>query len=473
MDMDQSIINGIQHLQLTKEEEESISISNTSRSDLIEECALSLFGRLLADRHQNMRALKSTLRSAWKMGQDLRIVDVGNGILQFKFNSKYQMEWVERNGPWNFDNNLLLLCRWTKGLSVNNISFTHSPFWIQVWGLPFESMSEEVGRDLGNSLGKYIESDKRSWLSEQAKYMRIRVDLPINKPLRRGSNIVNQDGGKFWVTFKYERLPSFCFHCGLLGHDEKHCNGFSSNSEAPRQYGDWLRANGGSKSGPEKARKMGSDGFEVRKNDSSVAQQTPMTSNSADMEAEQVTPSTLQSHTNSENLNLNSGQDGTSDTQPAENPELRDKVRPLSLEPSPVKHARDLHYTGGLGKEAGDESSVVGRPKLSPSEAHEVTSPLKAFKTSTSNLETTNTQLSPIRENWKRVARAQGKKLQNIDPHTQNVKELSGSKRPGRLDFMDEDEGTPLKKLRDSTLTDAYNNQERSAVAAEQHRRKQ
>ena len=128
--MDQSIINGIQHLQLTKEEEESISISNTSRSDLLEECALSLFGQLLADRHQNMRALKSTLRSAWKMGPDLRIVDVGNSILQFKFNSKYQMEWVEHNGPWNFDNNLFLLCRWTKGLSVNNISFTHSPFWI-------------------------------------------------------------------------------------------------------------------------------------------------------------------------------------------------------------------------------------------------------------------------------------------------------------------------------------------------------
>nr|POE95177.1 uncharacterized protein CFP56_25294 [Quercus suber] len=111
------------------------------------------------------------------------------------------MEWVERNGPWNFDNNLLLLCRWTKELSVNNISFTHSPFWIQVWGLPFESMSKEVGRDLGSKIGEYIETDKRSWLSEQAKFMRIRVDLPINKPLRRGGNIINSDGEKYWVSF--------------------------------------------------------------------------------------------------------------------------------------------------------------------------------------------------------------------------------------------------------------------------------
>ena len=132
--MDQEVIDGLHHLQLTKEEEEEeeISISTTSRSDLLEEYELSLFGRLLADRHQNTRALKSTLRSAWKMGLDLRIVDVGKNIFQFKFSSNYQMEWVERNGPWNFDNNLLLLCRWRKGLSVMNISFTHSPLWIQV-----------------------------------------------------------------------------------------------------------------------------------------------------------------------------------------------------------------------------------------------------------------------------------------------------------------------------------------------------
>lgn len=52
--MDQIVLDGIQHLQLTKEEEEDITISTTNKSDLFKECDLSLFGRLLADRHQNL-----------------------------------------------------------------------------------------------------------------------------------------------------------------------------------------------------------------------------------------------------------------------------------------------------------------------------------------------------------------------------------------------------------------------------------
>ena len=93
--MDEEVVDGLKKLNLTKEEEEDIFITNTSRSEIIEECSLSLFGCLLTDRHQNQRALKSTLKAAWKMGSGLRMVEVGNNIMQFKFSSQYQLEWVE------------------------------------------------------------------------------------------------------------------------------------------------------------------------------------------------------------------------------------------------------------------------------------------------------------------------------------------------------------------------------------------
>ena len=79
--MEQEVLDCLQKLQLTKEEEDDIAITNVARSELIEECSLSLFGPLLTNRQQNQRAFKNTLKSAWKMGSDLRIVEVGNNIL--------------------------------------------------------------------------------------------------------------------------------------------------------------------------------------------------------------------------------------------------------------------------------------------------------------------------------------------------------------------------------------------------------
>ena len=38
-----------------------------------------------------------------------------------------------------------------------------------------------MGKELGNSLGKFIESDKRIGQADQAKFMSIRVDLPLEK----------------------------------------------------------------------------------------------------------------------------------------------------------------------------------------------------------------------------------------------------------------------------------------------------
>ena len=152
------MVDGLEKLKLTKEEEEDIVIANISSSEILEECTLSLFRRLLSDHHQNIRALKNTLKAAWRMGFDLRIVEVGNNLLQFKFNSKCQLEWVEKSGSWNFDNNLLLLCRWKKSLTSKNINFSSSPFWVQIWGLPFENMTEVIGKDISSKIGSKIGS---------------------------------------------------------------------------------------------------------------------------------------------------------------------------------------------------------------------------------------------------------------------------------------------------------------------------
>nr|POF10207.1 hypothetical protein CFP56_14147 [Quercus suber] len=103
-------------------------------------------------------------------------------------------------------------------------------------------MIEEVGKVIGNKIGQVVEVDKRSWQDDQAKFTWIKVELPIDKPLRRGGHIANVEGGRCWVTFKYERLLTFCFNCGILGHDNRHCHESLEWQQTNLQYGEWLKA---------------------------------------------------------------------------------------------------------------------------------------------------------------------------------------------------------------------------------------
>ncbi|XP_021715007.1 uncharacterized protein LOC110682971 [Chenopodium quinoa] len=75
------------------------------------------------------------------------------------------------------------------------------------------------------------------------RFRRARVMININKPLRRFQRIRDKRGRVVCVEFAYERLPFFCFACGVIGHSEKDCDMVSEESKAAKLgRGRWLRA---------------------------------------------------------------------------------------------------------------------------------------------------------------------------------------------------------------------------------------
>ena len=71
------------------------------------------------------------------------------------------MERVLRSGPWTFDNQLLMLKRWSKGMTSRNVRLEHVSLWVQIWDAPFDKMSPVVATEIGSRLGKVEEVEKR------------------------------------------------------------------------------------------------------------------------------------------------------------------------------------------------------------------------------------------------------------------------------------------------------------------------
>ena len=126
------MINNLENMKLTTDEEEVIFILNEGREAEIESCLLSLIGKILTCRSFNKRATQGTLKRAWGLENQVQVVEVGANLFQFKFNSKFDMSRVLKGGPWTFDNQVLLLVRWKSGMTVGNVKFESVSCWVQI-----------------------------------------------------------------------------------------------------------------------------------------------------------------------------------------------------------------------------------------------------------------------------------------------------------------------------------------------------
>ena len=101
--MADDVADGLGNMKLTSDE---------GIFEVLESCSLSLIGKFLTCKLFNKRAAKNTLRRAWGLENSLQIIEVGPNLFQFKFLSEFDMARILQDGPWSFDNQLLLLQRW-------------------------------------------------------------------------------------------------------------------------------------------------------------------------------------------------------------------------------------------------------------------------------------------------------------------------------------------------------------------------
>lgn len=118
-------------------------------------------------------------------------------------------------------------------MTARSVTFSEVPMWIQMWGLPFDLINDEEGLDIGKRLGRVVEVDKKTFSSDQARFIRVRVAIPLEKPIRRGGYVSNPKGDQVQIGFKYERLVGLCFQCGLFGHDAKECKKQKTQTRQP------------------------------------------------------------------------------------------------------------------------------------------------------------------------------------------------------------------------------------------------
>ncbi|KAH7863008.1 hypothetical protein Vadar_012099 [Vaccinium darrowii] len=199
--MESDVVRRLRSFTLTADEEEDILLEPEVHQRALERCSFSLVGKVLTHKSVNSVALKDTMKKVWGVKDEVSIIDVESNLFLFRFSSEVHMHRVIAEGPWSFDNQL--------------------------------------------RIGEVLDVDEKSINEDRGKFVRVRVRICIDKPLKRGGNLVDREGNKVWINYKYERLPIFCYFCGLLGHEERSCHSrweTDHDDVGAETYGPWMQA---------------------------------------------------------------------------------------------------------------------------------------------------------------------------------------------------------------------------------------
>ncbi|KAM6543198.1 hypothetical protein CsatB_007645 [Cannabis sativa] len=202
-----------------------------------------LVGRFLTERSIDFDAMQHLLASLWQPGKGMFVKELDTNRYLFQFYHEIDIKSVIDRSPWTFNKFLLVFTRLKPGENPRLVALNEVDFWVQLHDLRSGFRTATVAKDVANYIGKFVESDEKNFLGLWRDFLRVRVTIDVNKPLKRRMTLRNTAGVEFWTNFKYEHLPIFCFICGIMGHSENFCpRRFDITTESlVKPYGDWMR----------------------------------------------------------------------------------------------------------------------------------------------------------------------------------------------------------------------------------------
>jgi hypothetical protein len=174
------------------------------------------------DKPWTARDLSAKLSALWKLHGQWKIVSLGRGYYEFQFASFEDMRIAWSMGSMNLKPGVLRLSKWTNDFNPYTQRQTHAQIWIRLMELPQEYWRQRTLFEIASAVGTPLALDESTNHRTFGHYARVLVDIDLSRRIF-DEITVERDGYQFKLGVVYERLPEFCNHCNIIGHNFATC----------------------------------------------------------------------------------------------------------------------------------------------------------------------------------------------------------------------------------------------------------
>ncbi|CAN7029900.1 unnamed protein product, partial [Brassica oleracea var. botrytis] len=200
---------------LYEDDDEPIKLTEQDDTQVIKEFRMSLIGKVLNLKKQNVKKLLQTMPTQWGLQDRITANDLGKGKFLFNFTTEEDLMYILQKGPFHYNYCMFVLVRWEP--VVHDDYSWIIPFWVQLYGLPLHLWTVTNLRNIGSRIG-HVDVD-----SIELTEGRMRIEVDSRRPLMFIRKVESPDAEEVTIEIKYDILFKHCTTCGLMSHEKGYC----------------------------------------------------------------------------------------------------------------------------------------------------------------------------------------------------------------------------------------------------------
>ncbi|KAK1601709.1 hypothetical protein QYE76_018403 [Lolium multiflorum] len=210
----------LDRLDLKEEDFDDVVIDEKEFKDLRAETKWLAVARLYTSREDfSNTAFYTSMRYAWNPAQEVSFRALNDNLFVIQARCLGDWKKIVEMGPWLFRGYGVIIKEYDGIQDPEKVVLDSIEVWIQIHKVPDLYRKEHLVRLMASKVGVV----KKIIMLTAKDFVRVRVNLKVDTPLKRFTSLNIQGQGRVVFQLKYEKIPTFCDVCGLMGHVDEEC----------------------------------------------------------------------------------------------------------------------------------------------------------------------------------------------------------------------------------------------------------